>query len=130
MNQTFFKSLTFIILSSFLQASDSLLDEIESLGTLTQVPKMHLEKGSRATDNPRAIYFDALPYEGKNTRSYAWLGLPKKTVGKVPGVVLVHGGGGTAYKEWVQHWNRNGFAAISIAVEGQTDRKISKEGQK
>jgi dienelactone hydrolase len=130
MNQTFFKSLTFIILSSFLQASDSLRYEIESLGTLTQVPKMHLAKGSRATDNPKAIYFDALPCKGKNTRSYAWLGLPKKTAGKVPGVVLVHGGGGTAYKEWVQHWNRNGFAAISIAVEGQTDRKVSKEGQK
>ena len=130
MNQTFFKSLTFIIISSLLQASDSLHHEIESLGTLTQVPKMHLAKGSKSTDNPKAIYFDALPYEGKNTRAYAWLGLPKKKAGKVPGIVLVHGGGGSAFKEWVQHWNRNGFAAISIAVEGQTDRKISKEGQK
>ena len=130
MRKAFYQFVTLIILSSFLHASDSLLDEIESLGTLTQVPKMHLAKGSKATDNPKAIYFDALPYEGKNTRAYAWLGLPKKTVGKVPGVVLVHGGGGSAFKEWVQHWNRNGFAAISMAVEGQTDRKISKEGQK
>jgi hypothetical protein len=92
MNQTFFKSLTFMILSSFLQASDSLRYEIESLGTLTQVPKMHLAKGTRATDNPKAIYYDSLPYEGKNTRAYAWFGLPQKTVGKVPGVVLVHVG--------------------------------------
>ena len=131
MNQTFFKSLTFVILSSFLQASDSLRYEIESLGTLTQVPKMHLAKGSKATDNPKAIYFDALPYEGKNTRAYAWLGLPKKTVGKLPGVVLVHGGGGSAFKEWVERWNEQGFAAISIAVEGQTDSKVdSDEGKK
>jgi dienelactone hydrolase len=36
-------------------------------------------------------------------------------------MVLIHGGGGTAYKEWVQKWNAQGFAAISIAVEGQTD---------
>ena len=131
MNQTFFKSLTFVILSSFLQASDSLRYEIESLGTLTQVPKMHLAKGTRATDNPKAIYFDALPYEGKNTRAYAWLGLPKKTVGKIPGVVLVHGGGGSAFKEWVERWNDKGFAAISIAVEGQTDNKVDNdEGKK
>ena len=131
MNQTFFKSLTFVILSSFLQASDSLRYEIESLGTLTQVPKMHLAKGTRATDNPKAIYFDALPYEGKNTRAYAWLGLPKKTVGKIPGVVLVHGGGGSAFKEWVERWNDKGFAAISIAVEGQTDSKVDNdEGKK
>ena len=36
-------------------------------------------------------------------------------------MVLVHGGGGTAYREWVRKWNERGFAAISIAVEGQTD---------
>jgi dienelactone hydrolase len=36
-------------------------------------------------------------------------------------MVLIHGGGGTAFKEWVQKWNAQGFAAISIAVEGQTD---------
>jgi dienelactone hydrolase len=35
----------------------------------------------------------------------------------------VHGGGGTAFKEWVSKWNARGFAAISIAVEGQTDQR-------
>ena len=39
----------------------------------------------------------------------------------VPGVVLVHGGGGTAFSEWVTEWTNRGYAAISIAVEGQTD---------
>lgn len=38
-------------------------------------------------------------------------------------MVLVHGGGGTAFKEWVKKWNEQGFAAISIAVEGQVDEK-------
>ena len=37
--------------------------------------------------------------------------------------MLVHGGVGTAFKEWVTKWNDQGFAAISIAVEGQTDRR-------
>src|SRR5262249_45120269 len=68
-----------------------------------------------------AIFFDSLPYRGKPTRVFAWYGAPEKRPGKVPGIVLVHGGGGTAYKEWVQKWNEHGFAAISIAVEGQTD---------
>ncbi|NNM30761.1 MAG: prolyl oligopeptidase family serine peptidase, partial [Akkermansiaceae bacterium] len=39
----------------------------------------------------------------------------------VPGIVLVHGGGGTAFRDWVQQWYDRGYAAISIAVEGQTD---------
>ena len=89
-----------------------------------------MAKGTKASDNPKAIYFDALPYEGKNTRSYAWLGLPKKTTGKAPGVVLVHGGGGSAFKEWVDRWNKHGFAAISIAVEGQTDKKVLSDHRK
>ena len=30
---------------------------------------------------------------------------------------------GRRYKEWVKRWNEHGFAAISIAVEGQTDER-------
>ena len=43
-------------------------------------------------------------------------------------MVLVHGGGGTAFKEWVEKWNARGYAAISIAVEGQTDKR-SEDGE-
>ena len=66
--------------------------------------------------------FDWAP--GFRPRVFAWLGLPENCSGKVPGVVLVHGGGGTAFKEWVQKWTAQGFAAISIAVEGQTDENL------
>ena len=74
---------------------------------------------------------ESLPWESKETRAYAWLGLPKVSKNeKVPGVVLVHGGGGTAFKNWVQEWNDRGFAAISIAVEGQIDKKVKNEKSK
>ncbi|MGB2351709.1 MAG: InlB B-repeat-containing protein, partial [Akkermansiaceae bacterium] len=49
------------------------------------------------------------------------------TTNQVPGVVLVHGGGGTAYSQWVQLWTDRGYAAISIAVEGQTDIAATQE---
>ncbi|WP_342804716.1 hypothetical protein [Alteromonas sp. M12] len=59
------------------------------------------------------------------TQIFALYNLPKvplfTATGKIPAMVLVHGGGGTAFKEWVEKWNEAGFAAISIAVEGQTD---------
>ncbi|MFT4966848.1 MAG: hypothetical protein ACI89P_001693, partial [Colwellia sp.] len=41
-------------------------------------------------------------------------------------MVLVHGVGGSVYKAWIQQWNDAGFAAISIAVEGQTGTQINK----
>lgn len=95
--------------------------------TCATAPKTYDAEGFKPEGQVRAIYYDALPYGGKPTRVFAWIGLPAKREGKVPGIVLVHGGGGTAFKEWVQKWNAQGFAAISIAVEGQTDVNISKE---
>jgi len=86
-----------------------------------QAPKVHEAEGFKPDGTVRAIFYVALPWQGKPTRVFAWIGLPARRTGKVPGMVLVHGGGGTAFKEWVQKWNAEGFAAISIAVEGQTD---------
>ena len=89
--------------------------------TCAAAPKTYEAEGFKPDGTVRAIYYDALPYGGKPTRVFAWIGLPAKREGKVPGIVLIHGGGGTAFKEWVKKWNDQGFAAISIAVEGQTD---------
>jgi len=115
---------------TLLNGVPDLLQKIEQLGSLTEAPQIYPAKGSKTSDNPRAIFFDALPWKGKSTRSYGWLGLPESTETKVPAMVLVHGGGGSAFKEWVERWNDKGFAAISIAVEGQTDSKVDNDDGK
>jgi dienelactone hydrolase len=97
-------------------------EQVVALGKLMAPPAMHAAEGFGSEGRLKAIYFDALPWKGKPTRVFAWLGLPEEQKGRVPGMVLVHGGGGTAFKEWVKKWNEHGFAAISIAVEGQTDQ--------
>ncbi len=97
--------------------------------TCATAPKTYDAEGFKPDGQVHAIFYDALPWNGKPTRVFAWIGLPAKREGKVPGMVLVHGGGGTAYKEWVQKWNAQGFAAISIAVEGQTDVDEKKEAK-
>ncbi|MFZ9978794.1 MAG: alpha/beta hydrolase family protein [Opitutales bacterium] len=105
-------------------AADPAADRKVVLGLVdvcAQAPKVHEAEGFKPEGTVRAIFYDALPWQGKPTRVFAWIGLPARRTGKVPGIVVVHGGGGTAFKEWVQKWNDQGFAAISIAVEGQTD---------
>lgn len=97
---------------------------IEDLARLTNPPASQIAPGSSPADNPRAIFFDGPRWRGKPTKVFAWLGMPGHPAGKVPGIVLVHGGGGTAFKDWVSLWNARGYAAISIAVEGQTDEKV------
>jgi hypothetical protein len=83
----------------------------------------------------RPIYVQGLNHLGKATRFFAWLSLPvvkKDANGEEdgsnkswPGVVLVHGGGGTAYRDWCERWAKDAeYASIAIAVEGQSDVKL------
>ena len=71
-------------------------------------------------DGVKALTFEGLPFRGKTTRVFAWLGLPAVKAGeKVPAMVLVHGGGGTAFEEWVRLWVGRGYAAIAMDTCGQ-----------
>jgi len=94
---------------------------IASLVNLSFQTQFQPVDGGTAEKKLRAGFYESVPYNGHVTKIYAWLGLPEKVEGKVPAMVLVHGGGGTAFSSWVKKWNRLGYAAISIAVEGQTD---------
>ena len=67
------------------------------------------------------MWIEGEPYRGKPTRLFAFLGLPEgaSPSNRVPGIVLVHGGAGTAYPEWVRLWTRRGYAAITVDNCGQ-----------
>jgi dienelactone hydrolase len=61
-----------------------------------------------------------LPYRGQPTRVFAYYGLPTNASAsaRVPAVVLVHGGGGTAFADWVRLWTGRGYAAIAMDLCG------------
>jgi len=66
-----------------------------------------------------AVFYEGVPYRGKPTRVFAWYGIPKLPAGqKCPAVVLVHGGGGTAFADWVRLWVGRGYAAIAMDTCG------------
>ena len=71
----------------------------------------------------RALFYASVPWKSKPTRVFAYYGAPARTGGKrLPAMVLIHGGGGTAFAEWVRMWNRRGYAAIAMDTCGnQTD---------
>lgn len=103
----------------------ALRERVAALGQLTAPPRTYPAEGFAADGGMRPLFFEALPWRGRATRVFAWLGLPEggPAAGKFPAVVLVHGGGGTAYRDWVGKWNAHGFAAIALGLEGQTDRR-------
>ena len=85
------------------------------------VPAVYEAEGFQsATTGVKAVFLAGPQYQGKETRVFAWYGMPETAASdvKVPGIVLVHGGLGTAFAEWVKRWNDRGFAAIAIDMFG------------
>ncbi len=77
-------------------------------------------------DKPvHALTYEGEVYKGHPTKVFAFYASPV-TVGDVktdekktfPGVVLVHGGGGTAFADWAFLWARRGYAAIAMDLGG------------
>ena len=67
----------------------------------------------------QAITYEGVPYGGQKTKIFAYIGFPQNaTEQPVPAMVLVHGGDGHAFAEWVKLWNDRGYAAIAMDNTG------------
>ncbi len=72
----------------------------------------------------RSLYYEGLHYRDRPTRVFAYYASPATLSPETakgtgfPGVVLVHGGGGTAFKEWAELWAQRGYAAIAMDLAG------------
>lgn len=90
------------------------------MAALSQPPRTYEAPGFSAP-RVRSLFYEGLPWKGEPTRVFAYYGAPEKPPGeKVPAMVLVHGGGGTARDHWVRLWNRRGYAAIAMDTCGCT----------
>lgn len=70
------------------------------------------------------VFYQGEPWAGRPTRVFAYYGRPEEGHGAFPGkgpfpaMVLVHGGGGAAFAEWVEHWVKRGYAALAMDLGG------------
>ena len=88
------------------------------MDALAKAPKVYPADAPLAKD-VASVFYEGLPWRKKPTRVFAYYGLPKAAPGaKAPGMVLVHGGGGTAFDAWVRLWNSRGYAAIAMDTCG------------
>lgn len=84
-------------------------------------------------ENISAIKFEAEPYrEKKYTWVFAVIGKPDsvlfpKPKNGYPAIVLVHGGGGQVFIDWVKYWNNKGYIAIAFDTYGnELDNNLEK----
>lgn len=85
---------------------------------LSVAPKVY-PADSFKEEGVRSLFFEGLPWKGKPTRVFAWIGVPPHAANeKLPAMVLVHGGAGTAFAAWVRMWTARGYVAIAMDTCG------------
>lgn len=91
---------------------------------LTQLSQPPAFEWTDADAPVRSLLFAGEPYHGEPTQVFAYYATPGTVNGKadqagsLPAVVLVHGGGGTAFREWAELWASRGYAAIAMDLAG------------
>lgn len=126
-------TLLFLFFTTLIQAEDKAGTwPVERLQT--EVPE------HRVLDDSGPIHstiYAGEPIAGKPTEVFAFYASPK-TLGNfklgetVPGIVLIHGGGGTAFSDWVWMWAKRGYAAIAMDLSGRRPPvpKFGDDGEK
>jgi dienelactone hydrolase len=69
-------------------------------------------------DGVQQVFYQGEPFQGQPTRVFAYYARPTEGDGPFPGMVLVHGGGGKAFAEWVRLWANRGYAALAMDLAG------------
>jgi len=91
------------------------------LGMLARAPEFEWVD---AAGPIRSVLYEGEPYRGRPTRVFAYYATPGSLTGDrsqdndLPAVVLLHGGGGTAFRDWVELWAKRGYAAIAMDLAG------------
>lgn len=107
-----------VIDSKIIHVNDLLWD----LKYLSKVPDV---QWINQNDSIQTLLYKGVDYKGRTTQVFAYYSNPDLVAGKTasqkkfPGVVLIHGGGGKAFKQWVKKWATEGYAAIAMDLGGK-----------
>jgi dienelactone hydrolase len=108
-----------LLFDSPLRAEDGALFDLAALST---APATFPAEAELEAEGVQALYYEGPAHQGRPTRVFAYVGFPQPDASrageKVPAMVLIHGGGGTAFDRWVKVWTERGYAAIAMDLCG------------
>lgn len=115
--------LTFALLAWSFFVTAGRTTEIIGPWNLTELKRPPAMRWLSQTGAVHSLVYGGERFQGRDTEVFAFYASPA-TLGNAPagatfpGVVLIHGGGGTAFAEWVHLWARRGYAAIAMDLAG------------
>jgi CubicO group peptidase (beta-lactamase class C family)/endonuclease/exonuclease/phosphatase family metal-dependent hydrolase/dienelactone hydrolase len=107
------------VVVTFRKKDDGIIEGAWKNKGLEATPRAHLCPEMN-TNGTKAVFIESVPWKGKPTRVFAYYSLPDgaSKEKRVPAVVLVHGGGDTAFTKYIKYWNKLGYAAIAMDTCG------------
>lgn len=92
---------------------------------LWEPPEYEVDEALSFPDGIKGIWYTTY-CNGRETKAFAYLGIPENCGRKkLPGILLIHGGGGTAYHEWAKQWTARGYVALAPDFEGHVPLKTA-----
>ena len=77
------------------------------------------------TETVHSLLYEGEPFEDdRATEVFAYYASPgtlnadPELDQNLPAIILVHGGGGTAFSQWAEKWAANGYAALAMDLKG------------
>lgn len=99
-----------------------IFDQQALFAVQTQVTEVPLA-GLSAYPNIKAYTYKSVAYNSRTeTQPFMAVGMPDKSIpmpeGGYPAMVVVHGGGGNTFVDWIKYWTDKGFVAIAPDMFG------------
>lgn len=113
--------ITWLVVAAFVRAAGERIGPWD-VSALRQAPAMRWVDESGPV---RSLLYAGENYRGTATEVFAFYASPRTlnegaaANARFPAVVLIHGGGGTAFAEWAWLWAKRGYAAIAMDLSGR-----------
>ena len=91
--------------------------------TNTSVEATTIKAYRQGSINVEEIYYQSRSYRDKPVKIFGYFCYPRTYTSKLPAILLVHGGGGSAHLGRTLAWARRGYAVLTIDLPGKGEQR-------
>ena len=88
-----------------------------------EVKSETVKKYDRGRVRVEEIYYQSRSFKRKPVRIFGYFAYPRVHKGKLPAILLSHGGGGTASRPRAVAWAKRGYAVLAIDLPGKGENR-------